>query len=284
MSIVDFFCKILRKMKSLILFKSNSSKQRVICDTNVWYNIAIGNFIPPADVVLVPTSFTLFELVSTEKIASDPKLIQKVILAIRKYGRSIIPVNPYDFVIMNHDSSFKGDDKLTFKMLEEFSKVVNMDMSGEFELDSDLKKRISEQCKISREANENFANYCNDKLPELRKKIRATTGIKAHLMEDTSTRIKTMVLGFFTNYVKEQNINFDPEKIDEKNINLFLKVTENFFKHLETTKNMKVDVNDAIDWLNMLYVRPGDKYLTFEKSWKRYITEDSRIKDYLYQQ
>ena len=74
----------------------------------------------------------------------------------------------------------------------------------------------------------------------------------------------------------------EADYMDWNLLELFLAVTEYFFKKLETTKNMKVQQNDVTDWLNMLYVEPGDKYLTFEISWKNYILNDPRISHYYY--
>ncbi|MEQ8906741.1 MAG: hypothetical protein RIC88_15640 [Ekhidna sp.] len=45
---------------------------------------------------------------------------------------------------------------------------------------------------------------------------------------------------------------------------------------------MKIHPNDTTDWMNMLYVEPGDLYLTFEDKWKNYIINDERISHYYY--
>jgi hypothetical protein len=63
---------------------------------------------------------------------------------------------------------------------------------------------------------------------------------------------------------------------------LFLIVKEIYFKKLETTGDMKIKVNDIVDWLNLLYVSPEDKYLTFDERWRNYILNDERIKAYLF--
>ena len=91
-----------------------------------------------------------------------------------------------------------------------------------------------------------------------------------------------MVKSIFNYHVKnrENQINFENFEWDQ--IELFITVTELYFKKAETTKGMKIKSNDAVDWLNMLYVKPGDKYLTFEKTWKNFIKTDSRICHYLY--
>ncbi len=256
--------------------------EKIICDTNVWYGIELGIFKPSHELSLIPTSLSLFEIASTDKTAKDPKLVQGAIRAINTYGKQIIPINPYDFVIHNHDSEYYGDASLTYKILDEFSKFLNLEMPGDFKVDENIQKNINLTSKSSREASKIFANSANEELPKIRKKIIETTGKKAHLKIDNSEGIKEMLKSFFNDYLKDKKYAIDYDKFNWTDIELFLAVTENFFKHLETTKGMKIDENDPIDWLNMLYVRPGDKYLTFEKSWKRYILEDKRIAHYLY--
>ena len=78
-----------------------------------------------------------------------------------------------------------------------------------------------------------------------------------------------------TNY----KINWD--KFDWSSIELFMIVTEIYFKKLETTKDMKVKGNDIVDWFNIMYVSQDDKYLTFDNKWRNYILYDDRIKHYL---
>ncbi|MEQ9007800.1 hypothetical protein [Ekhidna sp.] len=80
----------------------------------------------------------------------------------------------------------------------------------------------------------------------------------------------------------EKNDKIEYDHFNWKLVELFLSVTENFFKHLETSKGMKIHPNDTTDWMNMLYVEPGDLYLTFEDKWKNYIINDERISHYYY--
>jgi len=45
----------------------------------------------------------------------------------------------------------------------------------------------------------------------------------------------------------------------------------------------KVKPNDAVDWWNTIYVRPGDKYLTFDTFWKKLILSDGRTAKYYFE-
>src|SRR5690554_3278411 len=82
----------------------------VICDTNVWYEIATGKFKPPADIQLVGTAFSMYELVTTELAVSNPLLLQEAIRAVHDFSGEIIPVNPFDYVLTNYSSQFREWD------------------------------------------------------------------------------------------------------------------------------------------------------------------------------
>lgn len=257
--------------------------ERIICDTNVWYDIAMDRFNPSPEIILIPTSFSLYEIVSTELIANNPHLIQNVIKAVKTYGREIIPVNPFDFIIMNHDTSYQADNSMTNSILKEFSNVLNINMDDEnFKIDEDVKAKIIETSKASRAATYDFAAFSTEKINTIYKSLIQEKGIKKRLQENTLSDIKEMVKGLLNDYLKNKNYSINYDNFDWNDIELFLIVTENYFKHLETTKGIKVDPNDAVDWLNTLYVRPGYKYLTFEKSWRKNISNDERIAHYLY--
>lgn len=256
---------------------------RVICDTNVWYNIATGNFIPPTNVMLVPTQFSLYELVTTEQIATNPELVQKTIKAVNDYGRDIIPVNPFDFVLFHQSSRFSDwNTEFTINILKSFNEMLNADLSRVAELSDELMTKIRTESKKSRMDSKDFVDYGNDLLTGVRKNVKKTVGRKAHLLENRDEEMKSLIVGFLNAYLNSRHEKIEFDHMNWSYLDLFLVVTENFFKKLETTDNMKIHPNDTTDWLNMLYVQPGDKYLTFEKSWKNYIINDDRIKHYYY--
>lgn len=90
-----------------------------------------------------------------------------------------------------------------------------------------------------------------------------------------------MVISFLNNYTVQTNYKINWDKFDWSSIELFMIVTEIYFKKLETTKDMKVKGNDIVDWFNIMYVSQDDKYLTFDNKWRNYILYDDRIKHYL---
>ncbi len=262
---------------------NDMTKPSVICDTNVWYGIANGTFKKPNNISLIPTSLTLVELASTEAMAYDIKLYCSVIKGIYDNCGPIIPVNPFDFILSNHDSDYPADDSLTKKVLEDFTQVLKIDISKKIELDEKTQNKIIEECQKTRSATIDFANFGTENLMKIRKNINKGVGKKDHLKVDPSEINKEMLKSFLNEHVKDKDYTINFENFEWENVELFLIVTEIFFKKLETTKDMKFKPNDAVDWLNMLYVTQNDQYLTFEKSWRSYIENDERIKHYLYE-
>lgn len=74
-------------------------------------------------------------------------------------------------------------------------------------------------------------------------------------------------------------------KEDEFNwgiVELFVKITRNYLDKLIAEKGMKIEGNDSPDWVNTLYVLPGEQYLTFDRRWKKLILNDTSIMHYYY--
>ena len=256
-------------------------KPLVICDTNVWYQIVNGKFNKPEDVLLIPTSFSLEEIATSKLMVHNAKYYQNVLKSIYDNCGPIIPNNPFDFILNNLDGNFKLNDEKTELLLKGFSELLSRKVD-DVEIDEEFKNKILKDCEDSRKPTFEFAHFGNEEIFSIRTNINKGIGIKEHLKEDSSEINKQMMIEFFNTYAKVKNYTIIWDKFDWNQIELFMVVTEVFFKKLETTKNMKIKPNDLVDWFNLLYVTPKDRYLTFDDRWRNYILEDDRIKHYLY--
>lgn len=263
-------------------YTEDNSKPHVICDTNVWYNIVWKKFTRPEEVLLIPTSFSLMELASTEVMVHEPKLYQEVLMTIYENSGPIIPSNPFDFVLQNHDPNYPVDETATKTVLTQFTEILKREIPDDVVIDEETKLKVISECQKRRGVTKEFADFSTEKLEKIRSNINKGEGKKAHLEVDTTELNKEMLKAFLNEHVKDKDYEIDFDSFDWSQVDLFLKVTENFFKKLETTKGMKVHPNDAVDWFNMLYVTSKDKYLTFEDKWRDFIVKDDRIKKYLY--
>jgi len=210
------------------------------------------------------------------------RFYQDVLKAVYENCGPIIPINPFDFVLHNHDSNYPIDHRVTEKVLTDFTEILKRDIPEDAQLDEETKSKIIEDCQQSRGATGEFADFGTKKLAGIRKNINKGVGQKEHLKVDPTEINREMVKAFFNEHVKDMVYTIDFETFDWSRIELFMIVTENFFKKLETTKDMKIHPNDAVDWFNILYVTPEDQYLTCETSWRNYILSDNRIEHYLY--
>jgi hypothetical protein len=257
-------------------------KPLVICDTNVWYHIVNGTFEKPEEVLLIPTSFSLEEIATSKLMVHNTKYFQDVLRSIYDNCGPIIPNNPFDFILNNLDGDYILNDEKTEMLLKGFSELLSRKVE-DIEIDEELKNKILKDCEDCRKPTFEFAHFGNEEIFSIRKNINTGIGIKEHIKEDSTEINKQMLIEMFTAYAKVKKYTINWNKFDWNQIELFMVVTEIFFKKLETTKNMKISPNDLVDWFNLLYVTPTDRYLTFDDKWRNYIIEDDRIKHYLYE-
>jgi len=261
----------------------NIQEKNIICDTNVWYGFNQGK---PTEIengyTLTPTFLTLAELATSGNIVHDLRLYQSTIQSVYDKGGAIIPLDPIEYVLSQQDSKYPVSENGIKKLLKDFSFVMSLKIDKKIEVKEDVKQEILERCRHDRLPSITFADFGNSKIDDIRKEINLGIGKKQHLLQDTSGLIKNMVISIFNEHVKDRNYSINWENFNWNKIELFLKVSDAFFKKVETTKGMKIKPNDAVDWLNILYVCPDDKYLTLEGAWRNYIEQDEEIKHYLY--
>jgi hypothetical protein len=268
-----------------VVFKEISTKtnNRVICDSNVWYYLANGTFETPEDKSLIATSLSIMELASSETLTTNILKFKQIINAISKYSGPIIPLNPFDYILVKHDPKFPIDKEPLKNTLVAFSEIKIREIPETMQLEKETVDDIKIECRKTREATVNFSKFATESLVQIRKNINKGNGKKNHVEIDTRELIKEMLISIFKDYSKSKDYTIYLTNFKWDDIDFFIKVTENYFKKLEITKNMKVAPNDAVDWLNMIYVMPDDHYLTFEKSWKNLILSDSSTKSYLFE-
>lgn len=259
------------------------SKPYIICDTNVWYEMAAGNIDKPADYDLIPTAFSLVEISTSQAMVEAPLFYQKTIKMIYENCGPIIPENPFDYILQNQFDNYEPKkDGVVNQVLPAFGELMSRKIDSDTKIEAELKSQVINECRKSRGVAQDLANLGNDDLIELRKRINIGLGAKAHLEIDTSEINKEMMKSILGEYALTNNYKINWDKFDWSRIELFMTVTEIFFKKLETTKGMKIKANDIVDWFNLLYVSPDDKYLTFDDRWRNFILNDERIRDYMF--
>ena len=269
------------KTRLKIVYKRD--KPRVICDTNVWYEMSAGKYSAPKDYDLLPTAFSLVELATSQAMVEEPKFYQSTVKMIYENGGPIIPENPFDFVLQNQFNDYVSNESTSLsKILNDFSELLSREIKEDDEIDEETKIKVIKECQSQRKITKELAEIGNQDLIELRKNINKSIGKKEHLKIDSSEINKKMFQSFIDDYTKSRKYSVDWSKFDWSQIELFMIVTEAFFKKLETTQGMKIHSNDIVDWFNFLYARPEDKYLTFENSWTNYMKSNENSAKYLF--
>lgn len=258
-------------------------KPYLICDTNVWYEMSAGKFEKTNEYDLIPTAFSLVELATSQAMIEEPKFYQDTVKMIYDNCGPIIPENPFDYILQYQFGDYKPKkDGIVNQILPAFGELMAKEINADSKIDEELKKKVIEECRKSRGIAQDLADFGNDDLMELRSNINKGVGKKDHLKVDASQINREMLMSILDHYTNDKDYKINWDKFDWGRIDLFMTVTEIYFKKLETTRDMKIKANDIVDWFNLLYVSPDDKYLTFDDRWRNYILNDERIKQYLF--
>lgn len=257
---------------------------RVICDTNVWYEMGAGRLSVSKEVKLVATYPSLEEIASSTNIADKPSAVQNAVKAFVENGAEFIENDPFTYFLTKLGVPLKTKNDNAKRMIKEFDKLLKIPTSELSQIDDATKHKIRMESQKNRAIKEEWAAFPNAVLPKIRKNINKSTGKKEHKKIPGLEMVKEMMLVFFNDFLTKNGFQeIEMEDLNWDEIELFICVTETFFKELEINKDMKIKSNDAVDWLNMMYVGKHDKYLTLEKRWVRYIEQDSRVSHYLFQ-
>ncbi len=240
---------------------------RVICDTNIWYKIGSGK-IKKSDfknASLVATWNNLFEIGNSENLYKSPIKVKQACSALIEFATAKIFTHPIDYVANIYTPSFDPDRSEGEYMYDEMIKVNSM-------IDDDIQKQVQENTKVIKANVDNIrrgigdaVQIFNDEAQKINDNIRQTTGKLAHrktnALPSAAQFISTLIL---------TKTGLDITLNNLSPISLFTETMSLFFKDLELG-HRKMQVNDWIDLLNLIYVRDGDLYWTFEKKWLLYI-------------
>ncbi|HHH50330.1 MAG TPA: hypothetical protein ENK52_05065 [Saprospiraceae bacterium] len=254
-------------------------KERIICDTNIWYGFASGklDLADFSSANLICTKVTIDELASSENILDDDKvfLVQRALKMIFSHASDIILESPVHWLIRMGDPNFKIDLSTTKSNLEKLRIFSNLD------------KTVLGQISRIPELQENIQNYdkpldpsidfINSMSPIVNSNIKNTIGKKQHRKKDTSGGIKNLIRMMIGRNIPNAKINWT--NYPWKKVVLFVKTWDLFFKEMELS-GMKAERNDWYDLFNMVYVNESEKYWTLEKKWNRLIYSDIETKKY----
>ncbi len=245
---------------------------RIICDTNVWYRMATGEYTPDPNSFYVATDNSLYEFVKTPNLATKPLVVQSAVRAMFKYHHEIIPVSPFGYVLHEYSEKYGWDPSFTYKLISSLQKFASFKESEILEMNELDIKELEQQCQQANEQNKKFQAAMTRYINDLRTRDKSEI--------DINKLARSFCLTILNDSPECQGMKISESEMNWSIVELFIAVTSNYLSKMLRVRSMKVDENDGADWINTLYVQPGQKYLTFDKRWKSLINEDRTIRSY----
>lgn len=257
--------------------------QQVICDTNIWYNIANGLISDKQleGVQLYATSVNIFEISSTPNLVNNIELVARVAKAMHKYSHKVIIWNPMEFLISLFYGDYEPNSETEKRLLEEgFNKLMDIDIKTIPEQNViDTRNQIDEIVKLDIET----ANNINNNLIKVRQEIKNQVGKERHRKKDFTVKWKKFISNLVLDYSKKHcdkvyELDIDSDIWDQ--LEFFLTTWESYFKNNLEIGNWKFDKNDWEDLFNLIYVSPGHKYWTLERKWNSIFESNDKLRKY----
>jgi hypothetical protein len=229
--------------------------QTVICDTNIWYDLAENrkNIDRLVGVELIATSVNITEIASAPYLVSDIGLIARTADAMYKNNHKVVISNPMEYLISLFHWEYEPNTIAERRLLEGLNTLMDMDLNYiPAQNIVDTERQIKEVLDSQNE----LASRINNGLQKIRQNIKRQEGKEKYRKIDFIDKWKK--------YFSE----------------LVLDTWEYYFKNNLEIGNWKFDKNDWCDLFNLVYVYPGSKYWTSECKWNRIFDSNERLRKY----
>ncbi len=252
--------------------------QEIICDTMIWYGLANKSLQrpDPKKFKLVCTYLTFLELALTSNILKSFSEVQSAIQAIIDNEPKLIlqfPIENYRSQLFKETiKPFKPEDDLIFGFITMVFNSENLEHLKSSPNFKDLLWAI-EARRLGKADYSIFKNNLKSILQD------AKMAYKKYYDKDLNRE------EFRKNFLYELNetqlIKIPATEVDWALIEFYEKVRMNYMRKYRVSFQ-KHKANDKPDLDNMLYVRPGQKYWTLEKTWLN-IFKEEKLEEYVYQ-
>ena len=237
----------------------------IVCDTNVWYDVALGKLkLDDNNTYVIPIT-VVEELILTPKLNFEPEFVKAAIRATMKKGemsknKIISYVEPFEYFVTIESNGIYTPKTNRTKAFLHYSEAYANDELTEKEL-----KSLQEYGYKRKSLFKNFADLINENADMVKTKIRDKS---KHKFLDDTIQNREMISSWVEHITGHKlSINFNWGMVE-----LFMNVLGVFFLNIEIGKN-RMTKNDVIDLLNLIYVLPDHFYWTQEKKWLRLINQ-----------
>lgn len=237
----------------------------IVCDTNVWYDVAAGKLGLHEGITYIIPITVIEELILTPKLEHNPEFVKEAIRATMKKGepsknKIINYVEPFQYFLTVDSNGIYTPKTDRTKAFLYYSEAYANNEISKAELKS-LKEYGNERKSRYKE----FANIINKNALLASAKI---TDKKEHESIDDTIRNRKLINNWvkhLTGYKLRLDFKWDM-------VELFMNVLNVYFRNIELGKN-KMTKNDVIDLFNLIYVLPGQLYWTQDDKWLRLIRQ-----------
>lgn len=261
--------------------------ENIICDTNIWYDIAngcikIGEF---QQLKLIGTAVNVIEIASTPNLVKNIELVRQAINVFQKHHFIIISSNPFDHLISIFDNSFEPNDDHVLELLNAFEVFDKIDTFDGLTPDDwnvikgKIAKTVSNKEYITKVVNEVlYKSQTFIKTNHLKK----TYSSKSYM--DSWKHFFIFLISEYHKYKYKKKIIINENDPQWKRLEFFITAWDEYFKHLDIQPGRKFKNNDWFDLLNLVYVQPEFKYWTSEKrSWSKILKEKKELQPYVFE-
>lgn len=251
-------------------------KIKVVCDTNVWYDINTGRLSSSnfRDYHLLATYENVLELSMSKNIKDNFNSID-ALRALESHKKEIIKFTPGEYFLHLVDgytpNIFMGEMLIAESLDMTQENVYNM-----IQLHKINKDKIEETIRQNQLELDEIANLFNKNANKLFELISDNRYRKPYWRKNYIYERQQLLKSSFEYWKTERGI---PRQIDWNNypwdkMFFFVNTFDLFLKSIEIGTR-KFKRNDVADLFNMVYVKPGYKYLTGEKQWIKLMKDNS---------
>jgi hypothetical protein len=235
---------------------------KVVCDTNVWYNLADGKYdLHKVNTLALCATYTnISELSKTKNYIDRIEVVREAIRQIFKRKANIIYHNALEHIVTIQIPSYPinwAEITPMLKFTEQIAKGYVVTPGMEQIAASFFTEFRQGLIDMTNEQNQQLKQYQADN-------ERALSLEKENFVELNRKRIETFITAYIPDF--EIDANFDWSQVE-----LLHAILGAWIQELIATKKT-IKTNDWHDLFILAYVQPGDKYWTAENKWKDLIT------------
>lgn len=248
---------------------------KIICDTNIWFNLCVG-VISPKVIGRNPLVFTqhcLQEILTNPSLVDDHERFVSICKTIIKYSNKYLLKSPLEYLLdIKVDISERQE---IIKQIKKYAYNGNMYRSNSL-IKTQRKNTINY---FENQSKNSFIKNLNSQLILIKKNINDKNQKNKRRSLSLIEQRKQFVSSLCDNFTDSKGIARHPILWD--NFLFFSTLIDEYFKKLETGEIVSVTIQDMDDLFHLAYITPKTKFWTYDKKWI-WMVRDCGLEDFLF--